>query len=335
MPKKVIFIGGTSYSGSTFFHLTLANDPHGFGTGEVRHLFWPEKQRHVSASWKCGCGDPECTYWARVKQRGEQHLYESIFEFSPEVDFIVDSSKNVIWVEQQSNRLAQQGIEVYHLVIWKTLLEFAHSLHKRNRLHKDKGLGNWPRYHRLYNTFIQEWRAVKYSDYTGDQLAVLEAVCNHLGIPYFAGKERFWEKTHHVLGGNLSSRIHLYSKESDGYQDVRRRTEESKGTLDGAESHHRKVYYEKPDPQVLDNYIRQIREESPYVEQVEQMLIDYDVTKPATMIGKWSDLRIGTPEKTVRQIRHTIIDHLNRVRYRSNPSQFAGAPETHEVVTSS
>lgn len=315
MPRKVIFIGGTSYSGSTFFHLTLANDPHGFGAGEARHLFWPEKLRHVSASWVCGCGDPACRYWARVKKNGEKHLYESIFDLSPEVEFIVDSSKNVIWVAQQSERLRRQGIEVHHIVIWKTLLEYAHSLQKRNRLQEDKGLANWPRYHRLYNSFMDEWRSVKYSEYTTNQADVLEAACSRIGIPYFPGKERFWERSYHVLGGNQSSRIHLYSKGSVDYQDVKGRTRSTSRSLEGAEAHHRSVYYEEPDQQALLNYTQQLRQTSPYVDQIENMLIDRNVMNLSTVTRIADYPAIGTPEKIIRQARLYVIDRANRMRF--------------------
>lgn len=332
MPKKVIFIGGTSYSGSTFFHLTLANDPHGFGTGEVRHLFWPEKSRHVSAAWACGCGDPSCTFWTRVKRNGEEHLYESIFEFNPDVEFVVDSSKNVIWVAQQSERLLRQGFEVYHLVIWKTLLEYAHSLQKRNRLNKDKGLANWPRYHRLYNSFIEDWRSVKYSEYTADQAIILRAVCDHLGISYFPGKERFWEKTHHVLGGNLSSRIHLHSKDSAGYQDVRLRVEASSRSLEGAESRHRRVYYEKPDQQALYTHIQQLDESPQFLEQIEAMLINHSVMNSSVDNLGGANTYISKPEKIVRQAKHYAVDQLNRVRFGANHPVFDADANSAKIV---
>src|SRR5690606_13273317 len=124
--------GGTSYSGSTFFHLTLANDPAGFAVGEVKHLFRPTKERHARPTWSCGCGDPNCDLWPRVKRNGEDRLYETIFEIHPEVEFIVDASKNVVWIDDQTANLKRQGIETRSIVIWKTLAEFAHSLQKRN-----------------------------------------------------------------------------------------------------------------------------------------------------------------------------------------------------------
>ena len=58
--KKVIFIGGTSYSGSTFFDMILANDPKGFSCGEVNALFNPYRPHHTDPL--CGCGDINCDF---------------------------------------------------------------------------------------------------------------------------------------------------------------------------------------------------------------------------------------------------------------------------------
>src|SRR6266498_3705998 len=89
--KKVIFVGGTSFSGSTFFHLMLANDPKGFALGEIRSVFHPQRPDQINSV--CGCGDPACTLWQQIRRNGENHVYETVFDLHPEVEFIVDSSK--------------------------------------------------------------------------------------------------------------------------------------------------------------------------------------------------------------------------------------------------
>lgn len=303
--KKVIFIGGTSFSGSTFFHLTLANTPTGFAVGEINHLFRPMKKRHTKSTWQCSCDNPDCDLWPRVKKRGESHLYETIFQLHPEVDYIVGASKNIIWTVDQINNLARQGIESRCIVIWKTLSEFAHSLNKRNRLRGNNGieLARWPQYHRNFYSFVKRFRTVKYADYTRNQAAVLRAVTETLDIPYREGQERYWEKTHHALGGNLSSRIHLYSKESSRYQDLQRRGQGHRSDLVSAAKNHRRIYYEEPNDTGLQNYIDALRQSTPYVDQIAEMLAARDVRLPGPPMQEWPKLKVGAFNRRMKQAR--------------------------------
>jgi hypothetical protein len=315
MSKKVIFIGGTSFSGSTFFHLTIANDPRGLGVGEVKNLFRPINERHASPSWVCGCGDPHCDLWPRVKKNGEAHLYETIFELHPDVDFIVDASKNVVWIDDQMEILARQGIETRQVVIWKTLLEYAHSLHKRKRLdNKGERLAHWPQYHRNFYSFVDDFRAVKYANYARNNAAVLQTVADYLGIPYFEGKERYWEKTHHALGGNMSALVHLYTKESDRYRDVRNVQQYAQGENSENNAKYRQVYYEKPDEATLLADVERLRRESPYLDQVEEMLTAYDVAQPAPA-RQWPELKLGAIDYRMKQLRQFTRTHISKIRF--------------------
>lgn len=318
MTKKVIFVGGTSYSGSTFFHLTLANDPAGFAVGEVKHLFRPTKERHAQPTWTCGCGDPNCDLWSRVKRNGETRLYETIFEIHPEVEFIVDASKNVVWIDDQIANLKRQGIEVRSIVIWKTLAEFAHSLQKRNRLGKKGGaeLASWAQYHRNFYSFVQGFRAVKYAEYAHEQAAVLQTVAGVLDIPYFEGKERYWEKTHHALGGNLSSRIHLYSKESDRYQDVQRRAQGHRSDLGSSDANYRQVYYENPNGETVQTHVAALRQELPYLDQIEEMLTAHDVrNNTGAQAHEWPELRLGAFDYRMKQLRQFTRSRIGKIRF--------------------
>ncbi|MHC4179030.1 MAG: hypothetical protein ACYSWU_16065, partial [Planctomycetota bacterium] len=115
--KTVIFVGGTSYSGSTFFDMTLANDPEGFSCGEVSALFFPYRPHHIEPD--CGCSDSDCSIWRRLLGNGYADFFPAIFERLPEVDFIVDSSKDVFWIAKQLKALRKHGIRAKHVLIWK------------------------------------------------------------------------------------------------------------------------------------------------------------------------------------------------------------------------
>ncbi len=66
----------------------------------------------------------------------------------PEVEFIVDSSKDPFWIRSQSENLRRKGIQAKNILIWKTPLEFAYSCQRRD--HFEDWDGRWIDYHRRY-----------------------------------------------------------------------------------------------------------------------------------------------------------------------------------------
>jgi hypothetical protein len=207
MKRKVIFVQGTQYSGSTLFHMQIANDPHGFACGEVHGLFRPHKANHVNR--ECTCGYQQCPVWPKVLPYKADGLYRGIFELFPEVNFVVDSSKQPFWILYQNRNLEKQGIEFSNILIWKTPLEFADSMKRKD----ESGWADvWLKLHRLYLTEIPGLRTVKYHDLVVKS-DTLQVVCDAIGIPYFEGKEQYWKKRHCVLGGSKTAKYHLYEGE--------------------------------------------------------------------------------------------------------------------------
>ena len=85
MPPKVIYIAGTSHSGSTLLDLMLNAHPEIISVGELvnlaRHLEYkkPHKKRYTS----CSCGAPslwQCDFWSRVNKATLQTEGKSIGE---------------------------------------------------------------------------------------------------------------------------------------------------------------------------------------------------------------------------------------------------------------
>ena len=205
--KKVILVGGTPFSGSTVFHMMLANDPKGLAIGEVKSLFLPVLAKHTQP--ECSCEEPNCSFWNRIRKQGADHLYETIFDLCPQVDTIVDSSKFPFWIDRQNKQLPAKGIQVENVLIWKTPVEYAASCWKRREIFPrnwQQWARDWVDYHRLYLSLVQNWQGVQYANLAANSAQTLTAVGNYLGLPYFPGKERFWEKPQHVLFGNRAAR---------------------------------------------------------------------------------------------------------------------------------
>lgn len=103
--KRVIFIGGSSYSGSTLLDMMLDSGKKGFSAGEVSALFYPYRSHHVNPL--SGCSKQECTIWKEIKPFGPKNLYRAIFNRFSNVSHIVDSSKDYVRISAQAKQLDQ------------------------------------------------------------------------------------------------------------------------------------------------------------------------------------------------------------------------------------
>ncbi len=304
--KQVIFVGGTAFSGSTFLQFALANDPKGFACGEVSWLFRPWRADHIDRA--CACGEPGCTVWPTALQHGEAQLFPTLFAQFPEVEFIIDSSKNPFWIRYQQDLLQRQGIATRHLLIWKTPLEFAYSCKKRNR---PGWLKEWVNYHRLYFTLLADWRAIKYADLAQDEGALFQQICAHLEIPHFAGKEAYWQKQHHTLGGNYSARLHLYSQ-----QDAATYVEQSfdKSRMNS----YRSIYYRPVEDQALQREVEEALADSAPAQQILHALQSGTIDQAAVDQQLFASLRFPHAAVLLRRMKDTFRTQLGRYRYGSS-----------------
>ena len=202
--KLIILVGGVRFSGTTLLDMILANDPSGFSAGEVSRCFRMGARRHVP---KCSCGSPECRLWDTVAARREQDVYDTIFRQDERLSFIVDSSKNPFWIRRMNDLARRRGWQILNVLIWKDPFASAHSFNKRGQMASWKR--EWLEYHRLYFSLLKDFVTVHYASFVQSP-PVLDALCSAANIDNFPGKVEFWTKQHHNLGGNASTKIHLY-----------------------------------------------------------------------------------------------------------------------------
>ena len=253
--KKILFIGGSSYSGSTMLDMMLSNSDSGFSVGEVHALFRPFRPHHFNP--RCGCGDPNCSLWVHVRQQGEDRLYQTIFDRFEQLDYIVDSSKDPFWINKQSQRLRNQGIEVHHLLIWKTPVDFCASMLKRNRTGCIKA---WVNYHTLYLSLITDFMPVSYVDLVTYPSATLSSINHCIGVNHSPDMENYWTKTHHTLFGNDSAKVHLHKDSSD----LTIEDNQHSSVIDGqgkqtADNAHRSIYYKQEQNLVDSQTVNEIQ----------------------------------------------------------------------------
>lgn len=254
--KQVVFIGGSSHSGSTMLDLMLSNHPECFSAGEVQSLFRPLKPHHIDPI--CGCGVKGCNVWKDIHAKGEKNLYENIFSKYPEIDTIVDSSKSITWIYDQNRFLADRNIKIYHFVIWKDPLELAISLYKRNKNEKfDK---TWTYYYKNYLDIIKCPVAVKYRELAQNPSTTIQALIKIIGKKSIPNQQLYWQKKHHTLFGSASSRIHLHNIDTSehkrliGY--IKKNERKKKVDEKVPFKNYRKINYSEPNFENLPDVIR-------------------------------------------------------------------------------
>jgi len=308
--RKVIFVGSAPFSGSTLLAMIVGNDARGFTCGEAQNFLLPTKKFHPTLV--CGCGDRECGLWQQLRKSGPEKLYETVFRTYPQTDFIVDSSKNPFWIHAQSKFLKKIGIETRNILIWKSPLEIAHSFQKRGRYQQWER--SWVNYHRLYFSIIRDWRAIRYKDLASDN-GKLGEVCKYLEIPYFPKKDHYWEKIHHVIGGNYSAKIHLHHEGSPDFAYAIKQDRSLTG--ENIRAKLRTIYYEPVNDPVLSVQVDQRVRNSKHIQPLTGLLEVYDLNQEAISGREWPTVGFSPLSVGLRKIKQKVKVILGTFRYGS------------------
>ena len=274
--RTVIFVASAAYSGSTMLDLMLSNSHVGFSCGEVSALFRPWRPNHLHP--QCGCGDPTCDLWHRIRRQDERRVYQRIFAEFPHLEYVVDSSKDIAWLRDQHRYLSETTLEPHFVLPWKSPLEYAHSCWKRGR---EKGWATrWISYYRRFLSVAPRWLSIPYRDLARTPAETLEGLCAALDIEYQPGKENFWKHPQHTLWGSESVKLHFLEPGTPDYLDAARRRAKAKPNVDpqaAAEiQHHREIYYDDSYRQTLPPSIRQEAEKSVELDQLVTLLQETD-----------------------------------------------------------
>jgi hypothetical protein len=207
--KKVIFIGSAPRSGSTILDMMLGNGEGCFSLSEVNAFYRPYRKHHWNSI--CPCGNVACKIRKGFENISEKDLYDYVFD-ELGMHTAIDSSKDLSWIIDQNMRLADRpDIRVYNILIFKQPVSLAYSFYKRGY-----SLDKYKKHFNYYAKFLQTgmpFISVEYSALAQDPAGLLKRICEYIEIPYFEGKEEYWNKEmHHFFGSG--SVIRTYNSEN-------------------------------------------------------------------------------------------------------------------------
>lgn len=136
MQPTIVFILGTSYSGSSLLNSLFDAQPRTRGLGEAVHLL----QRPTDA-WCGGCECPvgDCRLQAKID---DKRFYESVFEAYPNAQVLVNSSKH--WGQCfRSMPVPTQSYRLKMVVLSKAMAAFAHSYAAHESCSWDQAFEVW------------------------------------------------------------------------------------------------------------------------------------------------------------------------------------------------
>lgn len=204
----LVNICGPGRTGSTVLDLMLGNGDQAFSCGEVYAYYRPWRRIHFKPS--CSCGDPECDIWNRLSKYSESEFHRGVSD-ALNVEWIIDSSKYLPWIVDNNRWASKNGIKVVNLLTYKNPIELCYSHWKRGR-----GFNFWrKRFVPYYSRFIEldlPFESVYIGHLIQDPAEKLQTICDVIGMPYYEGKELFWEDEHHYLYGSKGVRTQYEKK---------------------------------------------------------------------------------------------------------------------------
>jgi hypothetical protein len=212
MNKRVIFIAGSSHSGSTLLGCILGSHPENpfnyFHVGEVHAFFSPTHEKYGKPYGAIQAGG---TIWKDIDYtKGYSGAYRELFHKS-EADVIIDSSKNLNWLRLQYSICKKEGWDFQLIVSYRTFDGIWNSSEKRNNP-VSWIISNLMYYHHLLSVIKDVGLNIDVLDLTlliNNPSEMVQKLCHKTNIPYFFGKELYWRFNHYYVYGAAAQRKHL------------------------------------------------------------------------------------------------------------------------------
>ena len=201
--KNIVQVFGSGRTGTTMTHLMLGNASDAFSCGEIYSFFRPWRSHHYKPECACKRGYSEC-FWRKLDNIHPRGFHKKLTEEAGG-QWVIDESKNLRWIVDSQQWAQKNNMNIFNILMYKKPINLMHSFWKRGRpLNQVTKV-----YINYYECFLKlniPFVSINLEELTNNPKEQLMRICDVIGMEYFEGKERFWEKQHCHLFGSLGVR---------------------------------------------------------------------------------------------------------------------------------
>ncbi|NER03500.1 MAG: sulfotransferase [Okeania sp. SIO3C4] len=236
MKKKVLFILGTAYCGSTLLSLILDSHPQCFTVGELSNLpefnnkgkldnFWSHQFSQKELQNLC-LGLSNARISSPIPLKVEKFFREivnddifrpySIIASKTPADIIVDSTKTIYWISSMLQlKELKKRFDIYLLHLVRDGRAVLNSYLKKRRNMTVKKIGDlWLKRVTNNEVFFENFSTenkilVRYEKLVTQPQAITQEICDFLGIEFRTEMLEYWKYEHHIISGNRGIRASI------------------------------------------------------------------------------------------------------------------------------
>jgi len=216
--QKVIFIGGAGHSGSTLLGLVLGSNTDAFYAGEARKSIFIDNPKTPLRKRICKTCGASCAIWSHFSNQSGEDPYAKLSAITQK-STIIDSTKNVEWIEENNNLVRQRHCQTYLILLSRDGRAVTAS---RKRKYPERPfeeqcrewVAQLERIEHLATNFNGTVLKVSYEQLAQSPETTTKDLCASLNLTFEAGMLDPWNSEQHPLGGNAGTQSLLHKSET-------------------------------------------------------------------------------------------------------------------------
>lgn len=206
---KIVFICGSSHSGSTLLGSILGSHSKCFYAGETNKTQFYNIKGEISVDKNCKICGPTCRIWSVYDSNSSVDLYEQLSRITGK-EIVIDSNKNIGWLNKQIDLMENKNVKLFLIYLQRDGRAVINSkIRKYRDKSVEKHINGWIKQivftNELYKRFRGEKVKIHYEDLASKTDENVRKICEFLEISFEPDMVNYFYFEHHPLGGNTGT----------------------------------------------------------------------------------------------------------------------------------